>query len=70
MKAVEATSAECRLLNLLSSMSGHGLRIGNSVDAHELLDGLLTTAALVVDTTGAETVGRFGVERAVRRVCR
>lgn len=61
---VEATAAKCRALNPFVDAHGHESAIGNSVAAHQLLDRLLTTATLLIDTTGAETVGRFVAERA------
>jgi len=60
----EATAEECRCLNPFVDAHGHGVSLGNSVDGHQMLDGLLTTATLVIDTTGAATVGRFVSERA------
>jgi molybdopterin/thiamine biosynthesis adenylyltransferase len=60
----DATAVECRNLNPFVDAHGHDARLGNSAEAHRLLDGLLTTATLLIDTTGAEIVGRFAAERA------
>lgn len=61
---VAATAAKCRALNPFVDANAHESTIGNSLGAHQLLSRLLTTATLVIDTTGAETVGRFVAERA------
>lgn len=59
-----AVATKCRALNPFVAAHGHVVALGYSRDAHALFDELLSTATLVVETTGAATVGRFVSGRA------
>lgn len=64
---VEAVAACCGGLNPFSDVHANVLCLGDSDEAHVLLDDLVAEASLVVDTTGATTVSRFLAEKTSER---
>lgn len=63
----DAVADYCVRLNPFSEVHAHNLCLGDSDEAHALLDDLLADAPLVIDTTGAPTVGRFLAEKTSAR---
>jgi molybdopterin/thiamine biosynthesis adenylyltransferase len=59
----EAVAAMCCELNPFCDVYAHAVAIGDR-EARGLVNRLLQSATLVIDTTGAQTVGRFLTERA------
>lgn len=55
----EAVAGLCRDMNPFVDVRGHPLAVGHSAEANALLEEALGSAGVVIDTTGAQAVGRF-----------